>query len=67
MVRRNDEPKTRKHIWMYDRDIERLESMYAPNLTLSDAVRAIVRAHLNAIEAKALASAKAPKVEEPSP
>lgn len=64
MPKRGDEPKRRVHIWMYTRDIERIETLYAPNLTMSDAVRAIVRAHLNTVEAKAAANAKPLKLED---
>jgi hypothetical protein len=58
MPRKEDEEVQCVHIWLYARDVERLDLMYGNTIGRSKAVRAIIRKTLNQIEAKASLAAK---------
>ena len=53
----NEEELRRIHIWLYDRDVERLDAIYGKSLGRSTAIRSMVRKMLNIIEAKSQATA----------
>lgn len=57
---KHDEPKVRKHIHLYVRDVERIEAIFGgrDQIGFSKAVRSMVRAALNQIEARAEARQK---------
>lgn len=50
---REGEPQVRVHIWVYERDYEKLKVLYGNTIGLSKAVRTILRKFLNGLEAKA--------------
>ena len=61
---RSREAKTRRHIWIYDDDWEKIGQLYGDNLGHSGAVQSILRAFLKKIESKAERSGKSVMIEE---
>lgn len=64
MVKRSNEAKTRRHIWMADDDWERIGQIYGDSLGHSGAIQAIVRAFLKKLESQAERGGKPLHVEE---
>lgn len=58
MPRKEDEETQCVHLWLYKRDVERLDAMYGHTIGRSKAARAIIRRTLNQIEARAEQKAK---------
>jgi len=56
---RNSEAKTRRHIWMYDEDWDKIGQLFGDSLGHSGAVQSIIRAFLKKIESKAERNGKA--------
>ncbi len=54
----NDEELRRIHIYLYDRDVDRLDAIYGKSLGRSTAIRNMVRKMLNIIEAKSQETAQ---------
>lgn len=63
---KHDEPKVKKHVVLYERDVERINAIFGgrDEIGFSAAVRNMVRLALNQIEAKAAQRAKAVPVDE---
>lgn len=61
---RSREAKTRRHIWIYDEDWEKIGQLYGDSLGHSGAVQSILRAFLKKIESKAERGGKAITVDE---
>ena len=58
MPKRETEELKRIHLWIYERDYERLHTYFDGRIKISDAVRQILHNYLNQIEAKAGAVAR---------
>jgi hypothetical protein len=52
MPRRETEPTSRTHVFLYDSDIEWLKSTYGDNIGVARAVRMMVRGFRRKVEAK---------------
>lgn len=61
---RSREAKTRRHIWIFDEDWDKIGQLYGDSLGHSKAVQSILRAFLKKIESKAERTGKAISVEE---
>lgn len=64
MPRNENEPLVRMHLWMFERDQERLHQYFGKSIGVSKAVRRIVNEALNRLEAKVNARASHGKVSE---
>lgn len=60
MPRREKEPISRHHFWIYQRDYTRLKEFFENSIGMSNAVRQILRNYLNRMESKAEAIARHP-------
>ncbi len=60
MPKYESEEISRRHIWLYSRDIERTELLFGRTLGFSKAIRLMVRKFLNSVEAKGLIDAHHP-------
>lgn len=58
MSKQETEELTRVHIWLYARDVERLNVLFNKNIGFSKAVRQIVRKFLDNVEDRASKGAK---------
>jgi hypothetical protein len=58
MPKRETEQLKRVHLWIYERDYDRLHAFFDGRIKISDAVRQILHNYLNQIEAKAGAVAR---------
>lgn len=58
MPKRETEQLKRIHLWIYERDYDRLHTYFDGRIKISDAVRQILHNYLNQIEAKAGAVAR---------
>ena len=56
---RDGEPKTRVHLWLHDRDLERLD-MVRGIMTRSASIQLILHSYLDHLDAAAAARAKVP-------
>jgi len=64
MPRYESEDLVRRHIWLYARDVERIELLFGRSLGFSKAARLMVRKFLDSVEAKGLLEAHHPVVPE---
>lgn len=64
MPKYESEEISRRHLWLYTRDIERTELLFGRTLGFSKAIRLMVRKFLNSVEAKGLIEAHHPIVNE---
>ena len=62
MARRKGEPKQRVHIWLRERDIERIHELFDQNVGFSGAIQQMVSQCLAAIDAAVEAQASSPQV-----
>lgn len=58
MPRTETEEIQRVHLWLYARDVERINELFGKNIGISRAIRMMVRKFLNQIDAKAQLEAK---------
>ena len=64
MPRQEIEDLKRIHLFIYERDHERLHTFFAHNIGVSKAVRQIIHNYLNQVEAKAYRTAKHPEIND---
>lgn len=50
---RDGEPKSRVHLWLHDRDLERMDALFGKTMTRSAAVQLIIKSYLNKLDARA--------------
>lgn len=62
MVKRSPEKQIRVHIFMFERDKERLEAYFARKLKFSEGVRMIIRKFLDQVDEKSNRDAIHPKL-----
>lgn len=62
MPRLEEEPIARTHLWLFKRDIERLQQLFGDKIGYSRSVRMIVRKFLDGVEAKATENTKAMQI-----
>ena len=58
MPRLETEELVRKHVWLYAKDVERIDAMFGQTIGFSKAFRLIVRKFMDQAEAKAQHGAK---------
>jgi hypothetical protein len=56
---RDGEPKSRVHLWLHDRDLERLDTVRGI-MTRSAAIQLILHSYLDKLDAVALGKSRAP-------
>lgn len=59
---REGEKQVRKHIWLFERDCEDIKALFGNTVGESKAIRLMVRKSMDALRAKAGASARSPSV-----
>lgn len=64
MSRKTGEPLRRTHIWLSEKDFERIHAIFDGKLGFSDACRHMIRKVLDTMESKAQVNAKSVKIED---
>jgi hypothetical protein len=53
MPRKEEEETTRVHVHLFQRDVDRLDDLFGATMGRASAIRKIIRAFINNVEAKA--------------